>query len=254
MTFSIVIPARYGSTRLPGKPLLDIGGKPMVQRVWEQACESAAERVVIATDDQRIFDTAQGFGAEVCMTSPDHPSGTDRLQEVTGQLGLSEDAIVVNVQGDEPMIPPQVINQVADNLHSHGAAGMATLCEVIATCEDLGSPDVVKVVRDIHDMALYFSRAIIPWPREGGAPSSGPLPDTGQWLRHIGIYAYRVEFLNQYVQWAPAAQEKLESLEQLRALYHGVDIHVDIACDTVPAGIDTQADLDIVRHQLAGDG
>jgi len=252
MTYSVVIPARFGATRLPGKPLLDIGGKPLVQRVWEQAQASRAKRVLIATDDERILEAGRTFGAEVCMTSPRHPSGTDRLQEVAAQLDLSADQVVVNVQGDEPMIPPQVIDQVAANLTTRTAAGMATLCEEIGTYEDLCNPDVVKVVRDANDVALYFSRAVIPWPRGYIPGGSGPLPESGQWLRHIGIYAYRAGFLTQFVGWAPAPQEVLESLEQLRALHHGVPIHVDIACATVPPGIDTEADLAAARKLLTG--
>jgi 3-deoxy-manno-octulosonate cytidylyltransferase (CMP-KDO synthetase) len=253
MAFTVVIPARFGSTRLPGKPLLDIGGRPMVQRVWEQASESAAKRVVIATDDARILQAAQGFGAEVLMTSPQHPSGTDRLQEVAEQLGLPEDHVVVNVQGDEPMIPPAVIDQVAANLHGHPGAGIATLCEAIETWDDLCSPDVVKVVCDSKGMALYFSRAVIPWPRDGGPRQSGPITGGGQWLRHIGIYAYRTGFLTRFVGWPPAPLERLESLEQLRALHNGVDIHVDIACRAVPPGIDTEVDLAAARRLLAGE-
>lgn len=253
MTYTVVIPARLGSTRLPGKPLLDIGGKPMVQRVWEQARASGAKRVVIATDDPRIEEAAAAFGAEVCMTSPEHRSGTDRLQEVTTRLQMPPDHVVVNVQGDEPMIPPQVIDQVAANLQAHPAAGIATLCETIATYEDLCNPGVVKVVRGARDMALYFSRAIIPWPRDLEIKDSGPLPAAGQWFRHIGIYAYRAEFLGQFVAWPPAPQEQLEQLEQLRALYHGVGVHVDIACQPVPAGIDTEVDLATARRRLAGE-
>jgi 3-deoxy-manno-octulosonate cytidylyltransferase (CMP-KDO synthetase) len=250
MAYTVVIPARYGSTRLPGKPLLELQGKPMIQLVWEQASSSKAERVVIATDDSRIVEAAQTFGAEVCMTSTEHPSGTDRLQQVVEILGLPTDYIVVNVQGDEPLIPPQVINQVAANLGHKPQAGIATLCEEINTFEDLNSPNVVKVVRDAQGMALYFSRAVIPWPRDAVLKNSGPIPGGGQWQRHIGIYAYRTQFLHQYITWSPAPQEQLESLEQLRALHHGVGIHVDTACQPVPGGIDTQEDLAYVRHLI----
>jgi 3-deoxy-manno-octulosonate cytidylyltransferase (CMP-KDO synthetase) len=245
-----VIPARFGSTRLPGKPLLDIGGKPMVQRVWEQARQSGAQQVVIATDDERILETAQAFGAQALMTSPKHPSGTDRLQEVAELLGLADDHVVVNVQGDEPMIPPEVIDQVAANLHGHPGAGISTLCEKIATWDDLCAPDVVKVVCDTQGMALYFSRAIIPWPRDEGPRQTGPIDDGGPWLRHIGIYAYRTGLLKQFVGWPPAPLEQLESLEQLRALQNGVDIHVDVACRVVPPGIDTEDDLAAARDSL----
>jgi 3-deoxy-manno-octulosonate cytidylyltransferase (CMP-KDO synthetase) len=252
MAYTVVIPARYGSTRLPGKPLLDILGKPMVQRVWEQAQCSAAERVVIATDDERIVSAAQTFGAEVCMTRPEHPSGTDRLQQVVEELGLPDDHIVVNVQGDEPLIPPQVIDQVAANLQQHTQAGIATLCEEITAIAELLSPNAVKVVRDASGMALYFSRAPVPYPRDAFLVDQSEMPASGNWYRHIGIYAYRTGFLHRYVNWAPAPQEQLECLEQLRALHQGVGIHVDEACQRVPAGVDTQDDLVAVRDVLRG--
>lgn len=252
MSFSVVIPARYGSSRLPGKPLQDIAGLPMVQRVWQQARRSAAERVIIATDDQRIADCAAGFGAEVCMTRTDHPSGTDRLQEVAAQLGFADEHIVVNVQGDEPLIPPAVIDQVAHNLQQHAAAGIATLCERIDSVDTLWDPNAVKVVSDVDGMALYFSRATIPWPRDDYAAKGG-VPDTlpdGDWFRHIGIYAYRTGFLHRYIGWTPAPLERLEQLEQLRALYHGVGIHVAEACAAVPGGVDTAEDLQRLRRLL----
>lgn len=252
MAFTVVIPARYGSTRLPGKPLQQIHGKPMVQRVWEQARLSQAETVVIATDDVRIFDVARAFGAQACMTSAEHPSGTDRLQQVVQELALPLNHIVVNVQGDEPLIPPQVINQVAENLGKHTQAGIATLCEEIHAIEDLTNPNVVKVVSDAQGMALYFSRAPIPWPRDAFMHGQGTMPLAGSWYRHIGIYAYRTGFLHQFVSWPPAPQEQLESLEQLRALHNGVRIHVDIAKQRVPGGVDTKDDLAHVRRLLQG--
>ena len=226
MAYTVVIPARYGSTRLPGKPLLEIQGKTMVQRVWEQAGLSGAERVVIATDDHRILEVAQAFGAQVCMTSVEHVSGTDRLQQVVAELGLVADHIVVNVQGDEPLIPPQVIDQVAANLSGHPHASIATLCEDIDNIEDLINPNVVKVVTDAQGMALYFSRAPIPWPRDAFTDTRDVMPVGGNWYRHIGLYAYRVGFLHQFVNWPPAPEEHLESLEQLRALHNGVGIYV----------------------------
>jgi 3-deoxy-manno-octulosonate cytidylyltransferase (CMP-KDO synthetase) len=252
MAYTVVIPARYGSTRLPGKPLLQINGKPMVQRVWEQARRSDAERIVIATDDVRIFDVARAFGADACMTSTEHPSGTDRLQQVVKELELGPDHIVVNVQGDEPLIPPQVINQVAANLGSQAHAGIATLCEEINSIEDLTNPNVVKVVSDARGMALYFSRAIIPWPRDAFMQGQGSMPLAGTWYRHIGIYAYRTAFLYEFVSWPPAPQEQLESLEQLRALHNGVGIHVDTALLRVPGGVDTEEDLKNVRRMFHG--
>jgi len=251
MSYTVVIPARYGSTRLPGKPLLDIGGIPMVQRVWEQARRSAARQVVIATDDQRIGDIARDFGAEVCLTSAEHPSGTDRLQEVAQQLGWEPQQIVVNVQGDEPLIPPGVIDQVAANLAAQEHAAIATLCERITAVTELTNPNVVKVVFDQRGLALYFSRATIPWPREHFKVDTSRMPASGDWYRHIGIYAYRTAFLHEYVGWQPAPLEQLEQLEQLRALYHGVGIHVAEAREKVPAGVDTQADLEAVRAHLA---
>jgi 3-deoxy-manno-octulosonate cytidylyltransferase (CMP-KDO synthetase) len=249
MTFTVVIPARHASTRLPGKPLLDIGGKPMVQRVWEQACQSGAGQVVIATDSEAICRAGEDFGARVCMTSPQHPSGTDRLQEVAAHLKLPDTHIVVNVQGDEPLIPPAVIDQVAANLALHDHATIATLCEAITTAQELFDPNVVKVVTDGEGMALYFSRAPIPWPRDEFAGQRSRLPAGGHWQRHIGIYAYRTAFLHRYVNWPPAPLEELERLEQLRALFHGEGIHVAPAAETVPAGVDTEADLQAVRAQ-----
>ena len=247
MSFTVVIPARYGSSRLPGKPLLDIAGKPMIQRVWEQACECSADQVVIATDDERIEQVALSFGARVCMTSPNHPSGTDRLQQVVQDLALPSEHIVVNVQGDEPLMPAAVIDQVANNLQQNESAAIATLSEPINDLEELRNPNAVKVVCDENGLALYFSRAAIPWPREHFSTESLAMPTTGSWDRHIGIYAYRTEFLHQFVTWPPAPLEQLEQLEQLRALYHGVRIHVAQAAQKVPAGVDTEEDLNAVR-------
>jgi 3-deoxy-manno-octulosonate cytidylyltransferase (CMP-KDO synthetase) len=252
MSFTVVIPARFGSSRLPGKPLADIAGKPMVQRVYEQACRSGAERVVIATDDERIVAAAQGFGADTCLTRADHPSGTDRIEEVARQLQLPDSAIVVNVQGDEPLIPPAVINQVAANLAANAQAGIATLSEPLHSAAELFNPNIVKVVADTQQLALYFSRAPIPWARDAFAAGQ-PEPETSvSGARHLGIYAYRVAFLHQFVQWPPATLEQLESLEQLRALAHGVRIHVEFACADVPPGVDTAADLEHVRGLLGG--
>ncbi len=252
MTFVVVIPARYASTRLPAKPLLEIGGKPMLERVWMQALESDASRVIVATDDSRIESVATAFGAEVCMTDPAHPSGTDRLQEVASTLGLADHEIVVNVQGDEPLIPPAVINQVAKNLAQHAAADIATLCEPIGDVATLLDPNAVKVVTGAEGRALYFSRAPIPWPRDAFAADPRQLPAGQHWFRHIGIYAYRTAFLHRYIRWAPAPIESLESLEQLRALYNGTVIHVEEACELVPGGVDTAADLARLRALFVG--
>lgn len=247
MGFSVVIPARYASTRFPGKPLADIAGKPMIQHVYERALLSEAERVIVATDDQRIADVATGFGAEVCMTRADHPSGTDRLQEVVHKLGFYADDIVVNVQGDEPLIPPRVINQVAHNLKAESGAGIATLSEPITDIESLLNPNVVKVVSDTRGMALYFSRAPMPWPRDAFAKDPTAMPSGYSWQRHIGIYAYRVKMLNEFVRWEPAPIEETECLEQLRAMWNGAKIHVDVADELPPAGVDTPEDLERLR-------
>ena len=249
--FTVVIPARYASSRLPGKPLQDIAGKPMVQHVWEQAKKSSAARVVVATDDARILEICQGFGAEVLMTRVDHNSGTDRLAEVAGQLGLAADAIVVNVQGDEPLIPPAIIDQVAANLAAHPEAGIATLAEPIDSIETLFNPNAVKVSSDINGLALTFSRAPLPWARDALARSRDELPAGVPYRRHIGIYAYRAGFLHDFVAWGPCLLEDTECLEQLRALWHGVRIHVADALQSPPAGVDTPEDLARVRRLLA---
>ncbi len=251
MDYTIVIPARFASTRFPGKPLADILGKPMIQHVYERAIKSQAAQVVIATDDKRIEEVALAFGAQVCMTSSEHLSGTDRLQEVAEQLGLADDHIVVNVQGDEPLIPPTVIDQVARNLAENNQASIATLCEPISDLDDLLNPNVVKVTTDNTGLALCFSRAPIPWPRDAFNQKQMPtqLPEGFEWLRHIGIYAYRVSLLNQYVTWDAAPIELTESLEQLRAMHYGKRIHVASALEAMPAGIDTPADLErLVNH------
>lgn len=247
MSFSVIIPARFASTRLPGKPLLDIAGKPMIQHVYERAKMSEAEQVIIATDDQRIADVARGFGAKVCMTLSSHESGTDRLQEVVSQLMMDNDHIVVNVQGDEPLIPAAVINQVARNLGAHQQAGIATLIEPINDIDTVFDNNAVKVTCDKQGFALYFSRAPIPWCRDLWATQPRVLPTDIDYYRHIGIYAYKVGFLHDFVRWPLSALEKTEKLEQLRALENGVRIHVDQALEMIPAGIDTEADLIKVR-------
>jgi 3-deoxy-manno-octulosonate cytidylyltransferase (CMP-KDO synthetase) len=248
--FTVVIPARFASSRLPGKPLQAIAGKPMVQWVWEQARKSSAERVVIATDDARIFEACQGFGAQVLMTRIDHNSGTDRLAEVALALGLAADAIVVNVQGDEPLIPPAVIDQVAINLAAHPEAGIATLAEPIEHIDSLFNPNVVKVASDINGLALTFSRAPLPWARDALALSRETLPADVPYRRHIGIYAYRAGFLQDFVTWGPCWLENTENLEQLRALWHGIRIHVADALEAPPTGVDTPEDLERVRRLL----
>ncbi|MCP3907679.1 MAG: 3-deoxy-manno-octulosonate cytidylyltransferase [Oceanicoccus sp.] len=254
MSFTVVIPSRYGSSRLPGKPLVQIAGKPMVQRVYQQAKQSNAGRVVIATDDQRIVSAADGFAAEVMMTSPEHDSGTDRLQEVVTQLQLDDDHIVVNVQGDEPLIPPAVINQVANKLLQNPQAGIATLVEKITDIETVFNPNAVKVTMDTNGKALYFSRAPIPWSRDSFDGSNEQLPADVNYYRHIGIYAYRVSFLHQFVSWPSSSLEVTEKLEQLRALENGVTIMASEACEAIPAGIDTEQDLQAVRALFDQDG
>ncbi len=221
---------------------MDIGGKTMVQHTWERALESDAERVAIATDDERIAEAVNKFGGEVLMTRSDHRSGTDRLQEAATQLGLSENAIVVNVQADEPLLPASCINQVANNLQVNPDSGIATLCEVITKQDEVEDPNAVKVVMDAQGRALYFSRATIPHGASASAKNC---------FRHIGLYAYRVAVLNQFVQWPPAALELEEKLEQLRALTNGIAIHVAVSDARIPPGVDTEKDLENVRQHLA---
>lgn len=254
LDYTVIIPARYGASRLPGKPLADLGGKPILQWVHERALASGAARVVIATDDARIDAAARAFGAEVVMTSPEHRSGTDRIAEAARRLGLPDDALVVNVQGDEPLLPPPLIRQVAADLAAHPAADMATLAQRILTLADLASPHVVKVVCDRDGYALYFSRSLIPHPRDG-MPEAEHLPDAEPgWWRHLGIYAYRVGFLHAFVHWPPAGIETTEMLEQLRALWNGATIHVAEACAPAPIGVDTPEDLERLRQHLRRGG
>ncbi len=245
MSFVVIIPSRFGSSRLPGKPLADIAGKPMVQRVYEQAIKSGADRVIVATDDARIVSVAEAFGAEVCLTRADHQSGTERLAEVIEKFHFSDETIVVNVQGDEPLIPPTIIRQVADNLAQFDAP-MATLAVEIDHASEVFNPNAVKVVTDKNGYALYFSRASVPWDRDHF--SQNPPQIHHNLLRHIGLYAYRAGFVKQYIALEASPLEHLEALEQLRVLWHGEKIHVDIAVDAPPAGVDTPEDLDAVRR------
>ncbi|TRN26804.1 3-deoxy-manno-octulosonate cytidylyltransferase [Vibrio furnissii] len=244
MSFTVVIPARYQSTRLPGKPLADIAGKPMVQWVYEQAIQAGADRVIVATDDARVEQAVNAFGGTVCMTSPDHQSGTERLAEVVKRMGIEDDHIIVNVQGDEPLIPPSIIRQVADNLAA-SQAPMATLAVEISDAEEVFNPNAVKVVTDKDGYALYFSRASIPWDRDNFANDKTIVQPL---MRHIGIYAYRAGFINTYIHWQPSQLEKIESLEQLRVLWYGEKIHVAVALEAPPAGVDTPEDLEAVRR------
>jgi len=247
LSFKVVIPARFASTRLPGKPLLDIGGKPMVIRVAEQAAMSGAQQIIIATDHQPIVEAARANGFDACMTRTDHVSGTDRIAEVSLQQGWPDDTIVVNVQGDEPLIPPQLISAVAQHLHDHSDCAIATACHPIHDEAAMRNPNIVKTVLNKHGNALYFSRAPIPWPRDAYAKGE-PLPTEVAVLRHIGIYAYRASFLKAYGQLAPAPIEQAESLEQLRVLYHGYQIGVTITPDAPPSGVDTEQDLHTARR------
>jgi 3-deoxy-manno-octulosonate cytidylyltransferase (CMP-KDO synthetase) len=254
MSFIVVIPSRYQSTRLPAKPLADILGKTMVERVAKQAIKSGAKQVIVATDDQRIVDAlAHVKHIDVCMTSKNHESGTDRLAEVCRQYQFSDDEIIVNVQGDEPLIPPSVITQVANNLHDNSKASVATLSAPINDFADVFNINAVKVVADKNNMALYFSRATIPWDREGFNVQNQQDKniDMTQLQRHIGIYAYRVSFLAEYAQLSVSPLELIEKLEQLRVLWHGFKIHVEQACEIPPAGVDTSDDLQRVIDYLS---
>ncbi|MFN3594493.1 MAG: 3-deoxy-manno-octulosonate cytidylyltransferase [Thiobacillaceae bacterium] len=255
-SFHAVIPARYASTRLPGKPLADIAGKPMVVRVAERAAASGAAGVWVATDHAAVAEAVRAHGHQVCMTSPECASGTDRLAEVAARLGWADEVVVVNVQGDEPLIDPGLIRQTAEALYSHPQAAMATVCHPLHTAEEVFNPNVVKVVLDAQGYALYFSRAPIPWARDAWshADSLNPPPALPSGLpvyRHVGLYAYRVGFLRRYPQLSRPAIETFEALEQLRALWHGHRIAVVTSLDPIPPGVDTAADLEKVRRIYA---
>ena len=246
--FLVVIPARFGASRLHGKPLADIGGKPMVVRVAERAQASGASAVWVATDDQSVFNAVKLHGHKAMMTRTDHATGTDRIAEVTRELGLAESEIVVNVQGDEPLIAPELIREVAQSLAEHAEASIATACHPFTDAESLLNPNVVKVVLDHSGHALYFSRAPIPYPRDSLALSQSALPSGLPSYRHIGIYAYRARFLQLYTGLEPAAIECFEALEQLRALWHGHRIAVAVTAHAPEAGVDTAEDLERVRR------
>ena len=251
MSFTVIIPARYPSSRLPGKPLADIGGKPMIQHVYERALQSGAAEVIIATDDQRIADEVERFGGRSMLTSSEHQSGTERLAEGVEPLALSEDQVVVNVQGDEPFIPPEIIRQVADNLANQRVAPMATLAVPMATSDEVFNPNAVKVVCDSAGDALYFSRAPIPYNRDQFKSLNDQQPEqVDGYMRHIGIYAYRADFIKRYVAWNESPLERIESLEQLRVLWHGEKIHVAEAIMPPAAGIDTPEDLEQARQRI----
>ena len=249
--FHIVIPARYGSTRLPGKALLDIAGHPMVWWVWQRALASSAASVVVATDHEDIASVMRECGADVAMTKTSHPSGTDRLAEVVDQRGWSDDEIVVNLQGDEPLMPVENLEQVARELGENPAASIATLAETITDVQAFHDPSVVKVVASAAGNAMYFSRAPIPYPRDiADTALEAKILELGL-MRHVGLYAYRCGFLRAFVTWEQAPMERVEALEQLRALHHGAQIRVSESAQPVPAGVDTQKDLDHVRRLLS---
>lgn len=248
MSFITIIPARLASSRLPNKALLDIGGKPMVVRTAQQASQSKTTRIIIATDSPEIQKAVQAEGFEALLTSPDHPTGTDRLAEVVQTLNLASDEIVVNVQGDEPLIEPALIDQVADTLQQSKTAAIATIGVPIIEAEVLFNPNIVKVVLDHSQHALYFSRAPIPWARDALADGEQRLAANLPALQHVGLYAYRVNFLQQFPSLSRGALESTESLEQLRALENGYNIAVSTAdCPPTP-GVDTAEDLARVRE------
>jgi len=253
--FHVVIPARFESSRLPGKPTLKIAGKPMIIRVVEQALKSGASSVVVATDDSRIKKIVTSAGYMALMTSVAHQSGSDRVAEIADKMGWPEESVVVNVQGDEPLIPPGVISQVAGILsakYKEPSAGVATLFVPIETQKELFDSNVVKVVVDIAGRALYFSRAPVPWSRsEFGAPGNH-VSEPQEWKRHVGIYAYTVRALRNFVALPASRLELIESLEQLRLLENGVQIMMQAACEYVPGGIDTEQDYEKICNDLDG--
>jgi len=247
--YRIVIPARHGSSRLPGKPLLDIAGRPMVAHVCERALETGADEVVVATDDARIVEAVAELPVRALLTRPEHASGTERIAEVAGTLGWDDDTRIVNLQGDEPLIPQGLIGRLAERLADHGAA-VATLAAPIRERAEVFNPNAVKVVTDRDGYALYFSRAPIPWHRGSFSSETDSLPSDFPWLRHIGIYAYTAGFLRRYVSWPASELEAVEALEQLRILWQGERIRV-LTVDEVPeAGVDTEGDLARVRVRL----
>jgi len=244
--FTVIIPARYSATRLPGKPLLDIAGKPLIQHVYESAVKSAAERIIVATDDARIEKTVETFGGHTVMTGAHHKSGTDRIAEAIDHLDISDETLIINIQGDEFGLPPAIINQLPAVMRTHPHIPMATLCEPIKDRRDLENPNIVKVIFNRGNAAIYFSRSPIPWSDASGrADSSTGFPC--QPFRHIGIYGYSAGFLRILTGLAHCPLEQSEKLEQLRALYYGYPIHVEEACTTCGVGVDTPEDLETAR-------
>ncbi len=255
MSFRIVIPARFASTRLPGKPLRDICGKPMIAHVIERAKQSKAEEVIVATDSTEIADAISGIDVRVCITHENHQSGTERLSEVIEQLGFDDDQILINLQGDEPMMPPVCLNQVGQALEDDSNVKMATLCTPLTDIEELFDPHAVKVVRDINDFALYFTRAAVPWSKDWSRDCFNELPrempQNQEYQRHIGLYGYRAGFIRQYLEWQSSDIEKTESLEQLRVLYYGEKIKVITAEIPPGPGVDTLDDLNRVCELIS---
>jgi 3-deoxy-manno-octulosonate cytidylyltransferase (CMP-KDO synthetase) len=247
MSFIVVIPARIGSTRLPGKPLADIAGMPLIGHVVERANQSEASRIIVATDDQQIVEALSAYDCEVCLTSPDHLSGSDRLAEVVKTLAILDEEIIVNVQGDEPLIPPRLINEVADTLRIDEGAVMATAAQKISNLDDFTNPNMVKVIMDQQGRAMYFSRAAIPYPR------NTDMAEVDAW-HHIGIYAYTAKFLKRYAELVPSKLEVTESLEQLRVMDNGEIIMVRTIDYEAGIGVDTQEDLERVRLLIQNDG
>jgi 3-deoxy-manno-octulosonate cytidylyltransferase (CMP-KDO synthetase) len=241
--FKVVIPARYASTRLPGKPLLNLAGKPMIAHVCEKAQQAGAEEVVVATDDERIAKTVSVLGIKAVMTRADHQSGTERIAEVAELSGWAEQDIIVNLQGDEPLVPPEIIRELAIVLASQQQAGIATLAAKFLDHEDIFNPNAVKVVLNKDGYALYFSRAPIPWDRDGFSGDRKQFSGKMPYYRHIGMYAYTVDFLKRYCQWQASVLETVESLEQLRILWQGEAIRVKIVDKPPAAGVDTIEDL-----------
>lgn len=271
MDFTVIIPARYASSRFPGKPLADISGKPMVVHVAERAAKSGAAEVLVATDHPEIATAAEQYGFTAVMTRGDHVSGTDRVAEVSKKRGYAGHRIIVNIQGDEPLIAPELIREVAQNLQDHAEAEVSTACHPIEDPADILNPNVVKVVLDNQGYALYFSRAPIPFARDAFTRSLVPrdaftrshdsakniyaagisaIPDGLPAFRHIGIYGYRAGFLKRYARLAPSPLEQFEALEQLRVLWHGYKISVALARDVVPPGVDTPEDLQRLKRSL----
>lgn len=256
MPYKIIIPARYASSRLPGKPLINIAGKPMIQHTYERAMLSQAEEVFIATDDQRIADAVIKFTDNIILTSAEHGSGTERLAEVVEQKQWDDNTIIVNVQGDEPLVLAAHIELVASALEENPQAGVATLATPLELDTEVFDPNIVKVVLDAEGNAMYFSRAAIPWDRNTFSSDAAhiltELPQNGGWYRHIGMYAYRAGTLRQYMSMKPCTLEQTESLEQLRILFHGVKIHVSIVHDQPGHGVDVEADIQKVAALIEG--